>query len=333
MLNLTHEVVKVKLVLADFLLQALRLFLVKLLLGALHQTDDVAHAQDAVGHALRVEHIDSLHLLARTHKLDRLRHHGADAQCSTTARVTIQFGQYHAVKVQPIVKLLRRVHSVLTRHRVHYKQRLVGLYSLLQGGYLVHHLLVHGQSTSGIDDHHVIILLLSLADSVLGYLHHVLVLRLRIHVHAYALAHHVQLLYSSRTIHVASHQQRILVLLLLQHVGQLTAERRLTRTLQTRHQDDGWPTLQFQFHGLAAHQLGQLVVHYLHHQLTGFHGCQHVHTHCLLLHGVRKCLGHLVVHVRIQQRLAHIFQRLGNVNLGDFSLTFQYLERPFKSIT
>ena len=40
--------------------------------------------------------------------------------------------------------------------------------------------------------------------------------------------HHLQLLNSCRTVYVASHQQRFLVLLGLEHIGELTAERGLS---------------------------------------------------------------------------------------------------------
>ena len=119
----------------------------------------------------------------------------------------------------------------------------------------------------------------------------------------------------------------------LQQVGQLAGEGGLTRTLQARHEDDGRTPFELQLYSLAAHELGQFVVHNLHHQLTGLHGGKHVHAHSLLLHGVSKCLGNLIVDVGIEQCAAHVFQRLGNINLSDFSFTFQNLERPFKSVT
>ena len=72
---------------------------------------------------------------------------------------------------------------------------------------------------------------------------------------------------------------------------------------------------------------------YLDHQLTGLDSRQHVHAQRFLLDCIRKLFGHLVVDIGIQQCLTHILQGFGNVNLGDFSLTFQYLERPFKSVT
>ena len=143
----------------------------------------------------------------------------------------------------------------------------------------------------------------------------------------------MQLLNSCRTINVTSYEQWALVLLGLQHIGKLTREGCLTRTLQTRHQDDSRTTFEVELYSLTTHQLCQLVVHNLHHQLAWLDGCEHIHTQRLLLDSISKLLGYFIVDVGIQQCLTHIFQRLCNVNLGDFSFTFQYLERAFKSIT
>ena len=332
MLDLVVEVVEVELVLHDLLLQLLGLFLIELLLGALHQGYHVAHTQDTVGHTRRMEGIDSLHLLTSTDKLDGLRHHRANRKGSTATGITVELGQHHAVEVQTVVEFLSCIHGILTGHRVHHKERLVWIHGILQRSNLVHHLLIHGQTTGGIDDDHVVVLGLSLADSILRNGNHVLVLWLGINGHANGLSHHVQLLDSSRTINVASHQQRALVLLRLQHIGQFAGEGGLTRTLQTRHQDDARLAIQFQAHGLAAHQFGQFIVNNLHHELSRLDGREHVHAHCLLLHGFSERFCHLVVHVSIKQCAAHILQGLSNVNFCDFSFTFKYLERPFKSV-
>ena len=46
-------------------------------------------------------------------------------------------------------------------------------------------------------------------------------------------ANHLQLFNGSRTVYVASHEQRLLVLFGLEHIGKLARECSLTRTLQT----------------------------------------------------------------------------------------------------
>ena len=125
-----------------------------------------------------MEHVDGLHLLTSTHKLDGFGDYRTDTQSSTTTGVTIELGQHHAIEVETVVELLGGIHGVLTSHRVDDKQRLVGLYSFLQGGYLVHHLLVDGQTTGGIDDDNIIVLGLGLADGIVGNLDHILVVGL-----------------------------------------------------------------------------------------------------------------------------------------------------------
>ena len=50
LLNLTHEVVEVKLVLLNLLLQALSFLFVVLLLSTFYERDDITHAEDTVGH-------------------------------------------------------------------------------------------------------------------------------------------------------------------------------------------------------------------------------------------------------------------------------------------
>ena len=83
--------------------------------------------------------------------------------------------------------------------------------------------------------------------------------------------------------------------------------------------------------GLRAHERRQLVVGDFHHHLLGLHGGEHVGAHGFVLHAVAEVLGHLITYVGIQQRLADILDGFRYINLGDFSFTLQYFERPFQS--
>ena len=153
-----------------------------------------------------MEGVDSFHLLTRTDELDGLGNHSADTQSRTTAGITVELGQHHAVEIQTVVELLSRVHRILTRHGVNHEQGLIGIHRLFQGSDLVHHLLVNSQTTGGIDDDHVVPLGFGLADSVIGNLHHVLVPILAIDGNLHRGGHHLQLFDGSRTIDVAGHQ-------------------------------------------------------------------------------------------------------------------------------
>ena len=61
-----------------------------------------------------------------------------------------------------------------------------------------------------------------------GYLHRILIFFLQINGDTDLLAKDAQLLDGRRTVNVAGNQQRLLILLRLQHIGQLTREGRLT---------------------------------------------------------------------------------------------------------
>ena len=240
LLYLAKEVVEVELVLLYFLLKLACLLLVELLLGALNKRYDVAHAKDAVCHTVGMEYVDGLHLLSGTNKLDRLSDNSPDTQCRTTTRVTVKFGKYHTVEVKPVIKLLGSVDSILSSHGVNDKESLVGVQSLLERCYLVHHLLVNGKSSGRIDDDGIISLGLCLTDGVVGYSHDILAVGLGIYRNTNLSTYHLQLLDGCRTIDVAGYEQGVLMLLELQLVGKLSAEGSLTRALQSAHEDYGW---------------------------------------------------------------------------------------------
>ena len=282
-----------------------------------------------------MEGVNGLHFLARTHELDGLVHHGADAEGSTTTCVTIQLGENHTRIVQPLVELLGRVHGILSRHGIHHEENLVRMRGIPDVLYLLHQFLVNGQTARRIDDDHVVRLGTSLLDGILGHPDGVCCPHLHVAGHPYLVSQHLQLFHSGGAERIAGSHQWVLVLLLLQHLGQFTREGRLTRTVQTRHEDDGGVTHtsgQVEFCGLATHEGSQFVVYDLHHQLAGLHGGEHVLSQCLLLHRVGKILGHAVVDIGIQQGTSYVLERFCHIDFGYLAFTFQYLEGPFQSL-
>ena len=279
-----------------------------------------------------MEHVQRLHLLAGGDELDGLADDGLDGQGRAAAGVAVHLGEDDAVEVQAVVEGLRRLHGVLAGHRVHDEQRLRGLDGLVQGGNLVHQLLVHGQAAGGIDDDHAVALGFRLADGVLGDLDRILLAVLGVHRHADALAQHLQLLDGGGTERVAGREEHLHAALGLDVQGQLAGERGLTGTVQTRDQHDAGIPLHVDVLRLRAHELRELVVHDLDHHLLRLHRRQHVRADGLVLHAVAEVLRHLVAHVRVQQGLADVLDGLRHIDFGDLSFTLQYLERPLQSL-
>ena len=161
---------------------------------------------------------------------------------------------------------------------------------------------------------------------------HVFVTVFGIYRNANLFTYNFQLVNGGGAVDVACYKKRILMLSGFKHIGKLAAERGFTRTLQPRHQHHGGPALQFQLHGLATHQLCQLVVNDFNHQLPGLNGRKNIHAKGLLLYRISERFGNLKVNIRVKQRATYILQGFRYVDFGDFSLTFQYLKRTFKPV-
>ena len=299
LLDLIIEIVEIKAVGLYLLLQLAGFFLIVLSLGAFHQRNDIPHAEDTVGHTRRIENVERVHLLAHPDKLDRHLHHRTNRQRGPAPGIAVQLGQDHPFVMQLVVECLGGVDRILAGHRVHYEQGFLRFDLILDIANLAHHVLVHGKTAGSIHNHHIESVFLGMANRVPGNLHRVFFLALGEHRHADLLPQGFQLVDSRRTIDVGRHQQRFLVLLVLQEISQLGRVGRLTGTLQTRHQDHRRVNLQVQFRRLAPHQGSQLVVYYLDHHLAGRNGGQHVLPHGLFLDRIGKLLGNLIVYIRV----------------------------------
>ena len=278
-----------------------------------------------------MELVDGIEFLARTYKLDRFVHYRTDREGRTTAGITVELGQHHAVKVEAFVELFGCVDRILSGHRVYHEQNFVGLDGFFDGSDLIHHLFVDCQTSGRIDNYQIVSLGTCFFDGILGDGNRIFAVDLRVHRYVNLFGQYAKLLDSCRTVNVTCNEQRAFVLLGFQHAGQLTRESGLTRTLQTGHQDDCRLTFGVDFDSFSTHQLGQFVMNNLHHQLARFYGCEHVLSQCLFLHRISESFGYFIVNVGIEQCLAHVFQGLCYVDLGDFAFTFQNLKRPFES--
>ena len=171
-----------------------------------------------------------------------------------------------------------------------------------------------------------------IADRVLGDLHRIAVSFLGIDLDTDLLPQNLQLVDGRRTIDVPRHEQHLPSFLAFDQIGQLTRKSRLTGTLQTGDQHDGRTSFQTDVGHRAAHQRRQLVADDLSHHLAGLDRAEHVLPERLGLHLVGERLGHLVVHVGVDQRAADLLQALGHIDLGDSALTLEDFERPFELV-
>ena len=152
---------------------------------------------------------------------------------------------------------------------------------------------------------------------MLGNLDGILVAHLGVDRHLHLLAESLQLADGSGTVDVACHEHDALALLSLEVVGEFSAEGGLTGTLQTSDEDDGGLALDVDFDGFAAHELCQLLVDNLHHQLARLDALDDVAAQGLGLHLVGELLGDGIAHVGVEKGLADLLDGLRHVDIGD----------------
>jgi hypothetical protein len=90
----------------------------------LDQRDDVAHAQDAAGMALGVEHLQAVDLLAGARELDGRAGDLPHRQRRAAARIAVGLGQDDAGQRQRLLEGLGGVDRVLALHGVDHEQGL-----------------------------------------------------------------------------------------------------------------------------------------------------------------------------------------------------------------
>ena len=118
----------------------MRLVLVECLLGALNQGQHVAHTENSPSHAVGVELLELVQLLAGAGKCDRPTDDFLHAERGTATRVAIEFGQNDTVYRQRLVERIGNTNRVLTSHRVNDEERVIRIYDLRDLADLLHHL-------------------------------------------------------------------------------------------------------------------------------------------------------------------------------------------------
>ncbi len=106
--QLVEEVVEAELVAAQLALQLDRVVLVELALGLLDQAQHVAHAEDPLGHAVGVEALELLEVLAGGGEQDRLACDRLDGERGAAAGVAVELAHHHPVEVRRRRRTARR---------------------------------------------------------------------------------------------------------------------------------------------------------------------------------------------------------------------------------
>src|SRR4051794_1801341 len=318
--QLLEEVLERELVAAQLALELLGLVLVELRLGLLDERQDIAHAQDPLGHAVGVEALELVELLADRREEDRLAGDRLDRQRGAAAGVAVELGHHDAVEVHRLGELLRHVDGVLAGHRIDDEQDRVRADSAADVLELLHQALVDVEAAGRVHDQDVLALLLGAVQRPPRDVHRVAVGPLLVDVGAGLAADLDELVHGRRAVDVARRDGDRGPVLLLEMPGQLGRRGRLARALEAGHEDDRRrPRRERDPRRGAAHEGRELLVDDLDDLLAGVELTDHVGAQAALLDAARELLDDLEVDVGLEQREADLAHGLVDVVLGQGS--------------
>ena len=214
LLHLIEEVVERELAFHHLHRGLLGLVLLERLLGLLDQGEHVAHAEDPARHAVGVELLEGVELLAGGRERDRAADDLFHRQRRAAAGIAVELRQDHAVDLERGMEGLRRLDGVLAGHRVDHEERVVGRHGAGDEAHLLHHLGVDRQAAGGVDDEHVAAEPLGLLEPLVGGEDRVLGIGVHRHVDLAPETERAPLLDGRRPLQVGTNQERVAALLL-----------------------------------------------------------------------------------------------------------------------
>ena len=300
--------------------------LVHLGLGALDQGEDVAHAEDARGHPLRLEGLQLGDLLPHSGEEDGLAHRLLHGESRAAPGVPIQLGQDDAVHADLLVEFPGDVDGLLAGHRVDHQHGVVDRDLLADLLELREHRLVNLEAPGGVEDDDVAIEPPCLLQPALAEIGGLALAVGHGDRDLVVLAQLLQLLGRRRTLGVGRHEERAMS---VPPGGEreLGAGGGLAAALEAdEHHHGGRLRLVAQLALLPAQQRHQLLVDDLHDLLAGSERLEHVGTDGALADAVDQGTGDLEVDVRLEEGETHLAHPQLDLLLGQAAAPGERLE-------
>ena len=155
LLQLVAHIGEIELALAHPLSGAHRLFLIDIFDRFFNERNNIAHAQNAVGNAGRMEILERIHLFAGTDELDRLAGNRAHGKRCTAPAIAVDTGQHNAGNPHALVKSFRGIHRILSGQSVRNQQHFMRLGRGFDFGHFRHQLIVNRGAPGGVEHHDV----------------------------------------------------------------------------------------------------------------------------------------------------------------------------------
>ena len=335
--KLHAQIVHVELTLGHAAHHALGLFGLDRFLRFLNKRYDIAHSKNAPCDTLWLKGFERIKLFAQAHEFDRLARDRAHGQGRATTPVAIHSRQHNAGNSDTLVKVLGRMHCVLTGQPVHDKQRFARVRDIAHGLNLRHQLIVDRKPTGRVEHIDIIATHAGLCLGAFGDLNGVLAPDNGQGIDANLRPKDGQLFHGRGPVHVKRCHQNPLAVAFRQPLGQLGRCCRLAATLKPDHQNGCGGAVDFQRarFALSAQGIDQSVMYDLDNLLAGRNRFRNSLAGGLFLHGLDEIAGNGQRDVGLKQCHAHFAQRGFDVFFGQGPLFCQPVKdtgEPFGKI-
>ena len=327
------EIIEIELAFLHFSGHFGSLGLINAFCGLFDKADNVAHAENAIGDARGMKIFEIFRLFADANELDRLAGDSAHGKRRPAAAIAIDTGEHDSGDIDPLVKRLREIDSILTGQAVGDEQHFVRVRSLFDVGHFLHQRFVDGETTGGIENEDIIAAEASGHLGAFGDGDRHLALDDRQGVDLVLLTQNRKLPLCCRAAHVERSHQDLFLVAGLKAAGNLGRSRGLARSLKANHHDrDRRRRGKIDLLRVRAEHGDEFIMHDLDDHLAGLDGFQHFRADRLGAHAVRERTHHIERHIGLDQGTADFAHRLGHVIVGQRAAFRQALKYGAKAI-
>ncbi len=254
-----------------------------------------------------------------------------DRKCRSSTCITIELGENYTSQWQYFCKGFGGIDRILSLHGIDDKQCFSRLQQLFQLTDFPHHGFVDTQSSGGIDDYHVMMMLTCKIQGCSTDFSRLPAGLYREEIGSGLFSQQRQLIDCRGAINVAGHQQD-LFLLIHQPFRQFAAAGGFTGTLQPCHENDSRRSnIQIEFRLVAAHDGDQLLMNNTDECLARREFVQYFVTDCTLLDLLDEYFDDRQGYICLDQGHAYLAQRILNIAFSQACLTTQRFDDTGKS--
>jgi hypothetical protein len=323
--QLNQEIIKRELAFAHFLLEPFGVFEVDCFSGAFDEADDIAHAEDARGHAFGMERFEIVELLADADELDRFSGDRFEAQGGPATGVAVEFGEDGAGNVEGLIELGGDVDGFLAGGSIENEENFLGFDQVTELDQFLDERFVDLEPAGGIEEEGVAVLSPGVLERFAGESEQVRFTAAQEDRKIELTPQRFELIHGGRAMEIGGDQER-LASLFQEEACEFAGGGGLAGAVETNHEDAGRITAELDGGVGRPEEADHFILDDFDDLLAGLDALNDLLAQSLGLDLFDEIAGDLELDIRFQQRHADLTQGVTDVGLRDFAQAAQIAE-------